>query len=53
MWKLKILKIKVANIINSKGYLLNKQDVEIVQLIKSGMNRGEENKHSYIIKGVA
>lgn len=34
--------VKVANIINSKGYLLNKQDVEIVQLIKSGMNRGRK-----------
>ena len=32
--------VKIANIINSKGYLLNKKDVEEVYQIKSGMNKG-------------
>lgn len=32
--------VKVANLIRSKGYVLNKEDVDKVYQIKSGMNKG-------------
>lgn len=32
--------VKIANIVSTRGYVLNKQDVKKVYEIKSGMNKG-------------